>query len=191
MARAAFGIAKKIIHQIEWNDVISDDLAALPLASQVFAEFGATEEARRLCIIAQSRKGKIARRLAMAHDCRFEAMIEEAVALAYVERMRSNAARYGIRRARQHGLPVFIVEQRKANDERYQDFLHGVGEFFGDRHKRSDTSGDPTTKGRRPDPCDHFHQGKPGAPCTRILADGKPCGFSVAEHYGMRTPPSR
>lgn len=93
-----------------------------------------------------------------------------------------------IRRARQHGLPVFIVEQRKANDERYQDFLHGVGEFFGDRNKRSDTSGDPTTKGRRPDPCDHFHQGKPGEPCTRILADGKPCGFSVAEHYGMRTP---
>lgn len=84
-AHASFEIAHEIVASIDWGKVVTDDLAALPLAAQAFAEMGALEEARRYCEIARSRQGAIVRRLAMAHDGRYTAMVDEASALAYAD----------------------------------------------------------------------------------------------------------
>ena len=84
-AHASFEIAHEIVASIDWANVVTDDLAALPLAAQAFAEMGAVEEARTYCNIARSRQGAIVRRLAMAHDGRYAAMVDEASALAYAD----------------------------------------------------------------------------------------------------------
>lgn len=83
--RASFEIAREIVASIDWSAVVTDDLAALPLAAQAFAEMGAVDDARRYAELARSRQGAIVRRLAMAHDGRYAAMVDEATALAYAD----------------------------------------------------------------------------------------------------------
>jgi hypothetical protein len=84
-AQAVFAMAKEIADNISWSEIITDELEALPLAAQVSAEFGAMKDARRYCEIAISRRHGITRRLAMAHDSRFQAMIDEATALSFAD----------------------------------------------------------------------------------------------------------
>lgn len=92
-AYAAFATAKDLMNSIPWNTIVTDDLAALPLAAQVAAEFGATAEARYYCELAAEMRGRTGSRFAMAHDGRYEAFLNEAVALAYadVDRRRAMA----------------------------------------------------------------------------------------------------
>ncbi len=90
-ARAAFSIAKQIADKISWGEVVTDDVAALPLAAQVAAEFGSMNDARVYCELAASRQGRIVPRLALAHDSRFGAMIQESTALAYASLNRKRA----------------------------------------------------------------------------------------------------
>jgi DNA-binding CsgD family transcriptional regulator len=93
-ATAAFAIAKDLIATIPWHAIETDDLAALPIAAQVAVEFGASAEAISYCDVAEGGRGRISPRLPMAHDGRYDAMLSEAVSLAYasLDRRRALAA---------------------------------------------------------------------------------------------------
>ncbi len=82
-ALAAYEAAREILLSIPWESVMTDDLAALPLASQVAAEFGAFDDAKRYCEMAAAGRGRMFARIGMAHDGRYDALVHEAVALAY------------------------------------------------------------------------------------------------------------
>lgn len=81
--KAAYESARRLVNLVHWESIVTDDLAALPLAAQVAAEFGASEDAMLYCDLAERGKGRIASRLTMAHDGRYDALVSEATALAY------------------------------------------------------------------------------------------------------------
>ncbi len=81
-ARAAFAVAVEYAHSIDWEALDSDDLAALPLAAQVAADLDAAEIARSFYQRAFALRGGIAPRYALAHDGRYDAFVNEAIALS-------------------------------------------------------------------------------------------------------------
>lgn len=90
-ALAAYEMARELVTAIDWPSIVTDDLAALPLAAQVAAEFGVLEDAKRFCAIALASKGHVTSRLALPHDSRYEALLNEATALAYADEDRKRA----------------------------------------------------------------------------------------------------
>jgi len=93
-ALAAYKAARQLLDSIPWGSITSDDIVALPLAAQIASEFGAADDARRYCELALASRGQIAARLSMAHDGRYDAFVQEAVALSYpgADRKRAIAA---------------------------------------------------------------------------------------------------
>jgi DNA-binding CsgD family transcriptional regulator len=90
-AVAASSLARELARKVQWQELVSNDVAALPLVAQVAAETGALEEAQLFCDLAAECRPRIRPRFSLAHDRRFEAMTQEATALAYADRNRSVA----------------------------------------------------------------------------------------------------
>ncbi|HTU70983.1 MAG TPA: LuxR C-terminal-related transcriptional regulator [Candidatus Baltobacteraceae bacterium] len=83
-AIAAYAAAVGIFDTIEWPSILTAELAVLPLAAQVAAEFGAFDDAKRFCRMAAT----------ISRGRRYGALVSEATALTYAnaDRRRSIAA---------------------------------------------------------------------------------------------------
>jgi DNA-binding CsgD family transcriptional regulator len=81
-ARGTYRVAREIVEATDWDSISNDAIAALPLAAQVAAELGDSDDALRYCEKAEERSKGLDPLYIIAHDARLPALIAEARALA-------------------------------------------------------------------------------------------------------------